>query len=156
VPLGSSSLIAAEDRRIYTKVQSKTPLPPTMTSFQNGLGFTLLQHPTSQALPTSPTPHQAELVCWACTGTTQNMHWEALSMSPAAYDPRLLSEQETPLVIEKNWFLDQEIPTGGFVRIQDSSQTWEERVDKTRITTMESLTFTCLDSGRGWTMNSEG
>jgi len=84
------------------------------------------------------------------------MHWEALSMSPAAYDPRLLSEQETPLVIEKNWFLDQEIPTGGFVRIQDSSQTWEERVDKTRITTMESLTFTCLDSGRGWTMNSEG
>jgi len=37
-------------------------------------------------------------------------------MPPAAYDPGLLREQETPLVIEKNWFLDQEIPAGGFVK----------------------------------------
>jgi len=43
-------------------------------------------------------------------------------MLTAAYDPGLLREQETPLVIGKNWFLDQEIPAGGFVRIQDSSQ----------------------------------
>jgi len=28
-------------------------------------------------------------------------------------DPGLLREQETPLVIGKNWFLDQEIPVGG-------------------------------------------
>jgi len=38
-------------------------------------------------------------------------------MPIAAYDPGLLREQETPLVIGKNWFLDQEIPAGGFVRI---------------------------------------
>ena len=61
----------------------------------------------------------------------------------------------TPLVIGKNWFLDQKIPAGGFVRIQDSSQVWEERVDETRIITMKGLT-TCLDPGRGWTINSGG
>ena len=70
------------------------------------------------------------------------MHWEAPSMPTAAYDPGLLREQETPLVIGK-WFLDQEIPAVGFVRIQDSSQVWEERVDETRIITTEGLT-TCL------------
>jgi len=43
-------------------------------------------------------------------------------MPTSAYDPGLLREQETPLVIGKNWFLDREIPAGGFVRIQDSSQ----------------------------------
>jgi len=99
--------------------------------------------------------------CKVCTGGSRKtnlnpMHpligmilwWEAPSMPTAAYDPRLLREQETPLVIEKNWFLDQEIPAGGFVRIQDSSLVWEERVDETRIITMESLT-TCLDPGRG-------
>ena len=32
-------------------------------------------------------------------------------------NPRLLREQETPLVIGKDWFLDQEIPAGAFVRI---------------------------------------
>jgi len=36
-----------------------------------------------------------------------------------------------------------------------SQQVWEERVDKTRIITTEGLT-TCLDPGRGWTINSEG
>ena len=65
-------------------------------------------------------------------------------MPTAAYDPGLLCEQETPLVIGKNWFLDQEIPPGGFVRIQDSSQVWTEPVDETRIITTECLT-TCLD-----------
>ena len=53
------------------------------------------------------------------------MHLEAPSMLTAAYDPRLLHELETPLEIEKDWFLDQKIPTGGFVRILDSSQGME-------------------------------
>jgi len=83
------------------------------------------------------------------------MRWEATSMPTSAHDPGLLREQETPLVIGKNWFLDQEIPAGGFVRIQALSQVWEERVDETRIITMEGLT-TCLDPGRGWTITSGG
>jgi len=85
----------------------------------------------------------------------RSMQWEAPSMPTAAYDPDLLREQETPLVIGKNWFLDQDIPAGGFVRIQDSSQVWEERVNETRIITTEGLT-TCLDPGRGWTITSGG
>ena len=85
----------------------------------------------------------------------RHMRWEAPSMPTAAYDPSLLREQETPLVIEKNGFLDQEIPAGGFVRIQDSSQVWEERVDETRIISTEGLTE-CLDPGRGWTITSGG
>jgi len=47
----------------------------------------------------------------------RNMWLEAPSMPTAAYDPRLLSEQEMPLVIGKTKFLDQEIPAGGFVRV---------------------------------------
>jgi len=70
----------------------------------------------------------------------RSMRWEAPSMPTSAYDPGLLHEQETPLVIGKNWFLDQEIPAAGFVRIQDMSQVWEERVDETRIITTEGLT----------------
>jgi len=58
-------------------------------------------------------------------------------------------------VIRKNWFLDQEIPAGGFDRIQDLSQVWEEREDERRIITTEGLT-TCLDPGRGWTITSGG
>ena len=76
-------------------------------------------------------------------------------MPTAAYDPGLLRERETPLVIEKNCFLDQEIQAGGFVRIQDSLQAWEERVDETRIITTEGLT-TYLDPGGGWTITSGG
>ena len=79
----------------------------------------------------------------------RSMRWEAPSMPTAAYDPGLPREQETPLVIGKNWFLDQKIPAG----IQDSSQVWEERVDETRIITTEGLT-TCLDPGRGYTITS--
>jgi len=85
----------------------------------------------------------------------RSMRWEAPSMLTSAYDPGLRCEQETLLVIGKNWFLDQKIPAGGFVRIQDSSQVWEERVDETRIITTEGLT-TCLDPGRGWTITSGG
>jgi len=83
----------------------------------------------------------------------RNMRWEATSMPTAAYDPRLFPEQETPLVIGKTWFLDKHIPADGFVRTQDSSQVWEERVDQTRIVTTEGLT-TCLNPGRGWTFIS--
>jgi len=61
----------------------------------------------------------------------RSMRWEWPAMPTAAYDPGLLREKETPLVIKKNWFLDQDIPPGSFVRIQDSSQVWEERVDET-------------------------
>jgi len=85
----------------------------------------------------------------------KSMRWEAPSMPTAAYDPGLLREQETPLVIGKNWSMHQEIPAGGFVRIQDSSQVWKEREDETRIITTEGLT-TCLDPGRGWTITSWG
>ena len=51
----------------------------------------------------------------------RGMRWEAPSMPTAAYDPGLLREQETPLMIGKNWFLDQDIPAGVFLRTQDSS-----------------------------------
>jgi len=78
-------------------------------------------------------------------------------MPTAACDPGLFREQETPLVIGKNWFLDREIPASGLIRIQDrdSSQVCEERLDETRIITTEGLT-TCLDPGRGWTITSGG
>jgi len=62
-------------------------------------------------------------------------------------------------VIGKTWFLDQQIPVGGFVRIQDSSQVWEEQVDELRIIMTESLILSvikCLDSGRGWTIICRG
>ena len=65
----------------------------------------------------------------------RNTRCEAPSMSTTAYDPVLLSEQVTPPAIGNNWFLDQKISIGGFVRILDSSQVWEEQVDKTRINT---------------------
>jgi len=59
----------------------------------------------------------------------RSMRREAPSMPIAAHDPGLLREKETPLVIGKIWFLDQEIPADSFIRVQDSSQVWEERVD---------------------------
>jgi len=83
----------------------------------------------------------------------RSKQWGAPSMPTATYGPGLLHEQETPLVIGKNWFLDQESPAGGFVRTLDSSQIWEERVDETRLLTTKGLT-TCLDPGRGWTITS--
>jgi len=47
----------------------------------------------------------------------RSMRLEAPSMPTSAYYPGLLCEQETPQVIGKNWFLDQEIPADGLVRI---------------------------------------
>jgi len=52
----------------------------------------------------------------------RNARREEPSMPTAVYDPHLIPEQETPLVIGKTWFLDQEIPKGGFFRIQNWSQ----------------------------------
>jgi len=85
----------------------------------------------------------------------KSMRWEVPLMPTAACDPGLLRDQETPLVIGMNWFLDQEIPAGGFVRILDSLHVLEERVDETRIITMEGLT-TCLDPKRGCIITSAG
>ena len=63
VSLGFASVFA-KDGRLYT--------PPTpWQAFENGLGCTLLQHPTSPALLTSPTPCKREFVCGACIGTAQ-------------------------------------------------------------------------------------
>ena len=78
----------------------------------------------------------------------RSMRWEAPSIPTSAYDPSLLREQETPLVIGKNWFLDQEIPAGGFVRIQSSGSKTRRRYEKSEWTKREAsrrkLT-TCLD-----------
>ena len=40
----------------------------------------------------------------------RNMRCEVASMPTTAYDPGLLREQDTAIVIKKNWFLDQKIP----------------------------------------------
>ena len=45
----------------------------------------------------------------------RNTQWEAPSMPMAAYNPHLVPDQETPLVIGKDCFLDHEIPAVGFV-----------------------------------------
>jgi len=58
-------------------------------------------------------------------------------------------------VIGKTWFLGEEIPACAFIRIQDSLQIWEERVDETRTITTDGMT-TCMDPGRGWTIISKG
>jgi len=85
----------------------------------------------------------------------RSMRWKASSMPTFAHGPGLLREQEMTILIGKNWFLDQEILADGFIRIQDSSQVWEERVGETRIITTEGLT-TCLDPGLEWTITSGG
>ena len=61
------------------------------------------------------------------------MQWEAPSKPLAVDDPLLLPEQEVHAEISINWFLDQEIPKGGYVRILAESLLWEERLGKTRI-----------------------
>jgi len=52
-----------------------------------------------------------------------------------------------------NWFLDQGLLKGGYVRILAESLLWEERLGKTRIRTIEGLT-TCMEPHRGWTIAS--
>jgi len=81
------------------------------------------------------------------------MQWEAPSKLLAVDDPLLLPEREVHAEIGKNWFFDQEIPKGGFVRILAESLLWEECLGKTRIRTTEDLT-TCMQPHRGRTIAS--
>jgi len=75
-PLGFVSA-AAKDGRPYTNIPTthltttNQPPPHPLASFQNGLGCTLLQHPTSAALLASSTPCQREFVCGTCIGNAQ-------------------------------------------------------------------------------------
>ena len=81
------------------------------------------------------------------------MQWEAPSKPLAVDDPLHLLEREVHAEIGINWFLDQEIPKGGYVRILAESLLWEERHGKTRIRTTEGLT-TCMEPHRGCTIAS--
>jgi len=81
------------------------------------------------------------------------MQWGAPSKPLAVDDPLLLSEREVHAEISINWFLDQEIPKGGYVRILPESLLWEERLGKIRIRATEGLT-TCMEPHRGWTIAS--
>ena len=64
----------------------------------------------------------------------RRMQWEAPSKPLAVDDPLLLLEREVHAEIGINWFLDQEIPKGGYVRILAESLLWpgEERRDKNK------------------------
>jgi len=55
------------------------------------------------------------------------MQWEAPSKLLAVDDPLLLQEREVQAEIGINWFLDREIPKGGYVRIIVESLLREER-----------------------------
>jgi len=81
------------------------------------------------------------------------MQWEAPFKLLAVDDPLLLPEREVHAEIGINWFLDREIPKGGYVRILAESLLWEERLGKTRIRTTEGLT-TCMEPHRGWKIAS--
>jgi len=70
----------------------------------------------------------------------RRIQWEAPSKPLAVDDPLLLLEREVHTEIGINWFLDQEISKGGYVRILAESLLWEERLDKKRIRTKEGLT----------------
>jgi len=87
----------------------------------------------------------------------RSMRWEEPSMPTAAYDPGLLREQETPLVIGKNWFLERyssrwlrQNPrlVAGIGRASGRASGRNETI------TTKGLT-TCLDPGRGWTITSK-
>ena len=81
------------------------------------------------------------------------MQWEAPSKLMAVDDHLLLQEEEVHAEIGINWFLDQEIPKDGYVRILAESLLWEERLGKSKIKTTEGLT-TCMEPNRGWTIAS--
>jgi len=63
----------------------------------------------------------------------RRMQWEAPSKQLDVNDPLLLLKQEVHEEIGLNWFLDREIPKGGYIRILAESLLWEERLGKTRI-----------------------
>jgi len=81
------------------------------------------------------------------------MQWEAPSKLLAVDDPLILPEREVHAEIDINWFLDQEIPKGGYFGILAESLLYEERFGKTRIRTTEDLT-TCMEPHRGCTIAS--
>jgi len=58
-----------------------------------------------------------------------NMRWEQPSMLTAAYDPRLLPEQEIPLVIGKTWFkrFQQVISSEFKARCRYGKSEWTKR-----------------------------
>jgi len=81
-------------------------------------------------------------------------HTHDTCSKPLAVDnPLLLPEREVHAEIGINWFLDQEIPKGGYIRILTELLLWEERLGKTRIRTTENL-ITCMEPHRGWTIAS--
>jgi len=83
----------------------------------------------------------------------RRIQWEVPSKLLAVDDPLLLLEREVHAEIGINWFLDREIPKGGYVRILAESLLLEEHLGKTRIRTTEGLT-TCMEPHRGWTIAS--
>ena len=58
----------------------------------------------------------------------RRMQREVPSKPLAVDDPLLLPEREVHAEIGINWFLDQEIPKGGYIRILAESILWEERL----------------------------
>jgi len=81
------------------------------------------------------------------------MQWEAPSKLLAVDDPLLLPERKVHAEIGINWFLDREIPKGGYVRIPAELLLWENRLGKTRIKTTEGFA-TFMEPHRGWTIAS--
>jgi len=68
--------ISARSMGLYIPSKNSTSILKSLSSqplasFHNGPGCTLLQHPTSPALLTPPTPCQREFVCGVCIGTAQ-------------------------------------------------------------------------------------
>jgi len=53
-------------------------------------------------------------------------------MPKAAYDPRLLRDQETALVMEKIWFQDQEIPAAEMVSSESKTRQWYGKSEWTK------------------------
>jgi len=81
----------------------------------------------------------------------RNMRREAPSIPTAAYGPRLLREQETPLVISKTWFLGQEIPA---VVSSESETRRKYGPEKSECTTRESSRRKVWHNA--WTQDKDG
>jgi len=79
----------------------------------------------------------------------RRMQWKAPSKTLAVDDPLLLPEIEVHAEIGINWFLNQEIPRGGYVRILAESLLLGKRLGTTCIRTTEGLN-TCMEPHRGW------
>jgi len=58
-------------RQIATFRSANTQSQHSLASIHNSLGCTLIHHPTSQAVLTSPTTHEHAFVCFPCAGSTQ-------------------------------------------------------------------------------------